>query len=1539
MASRVNIRFVTILAGAMAALFVGMAATAWFVLRKSAEDQAVIGDAAMEAGDYEKAHERYGRAISKDNANVEYYVKFRDAIAAWNPEVDTVYQEAFFKYLGAMRHIATLRQTDVDAHDAYLDAQYRIAQLGSDRIRWEELISETEAALVNFEYATEMDAETERRWPALRRYRGFACKELIAAGHTITSEQAEVGLADLRAALEVNPQDVQAAINLAHWHAVLADRAIAAGRPEQADAAYALAEQALGAALEVSPDDPELRIVDIQVSEQMRSTRIGRLASPADRFAQQRQIAESLEPRFDALLDLLLTELPPDAITHETLMKLRIIERYFRAEMRNEGTLRVLDRARQHRPEDPTLHYIEGVIASDLGERQRAIEAFEHVADAQRPPVSLEGVLLGDLKVQAMVRQTRAAVAMASDARAEGAIADADAALQQARGFRERLASALPAEAPALKLVDAEIAFADGAIHEAQRLLTEFARETGGNEESLRLHAQVLSRMNQPGAARDKLRALTELNARNWSGFYLLGQVEEALQNWTEAEKAYARAWELAPWNEEIGERLGSLRIRTGQTRSDDPIEQAIAEAAQLARAVNRLRPEPERAEQVLLNAIKKHGEDPRLLGALVNHYITNGRREEAARIAAEAAARNPDDESLASVAERARIVALSPQERLDLIESSGASEEAKLSSAYSVLQAAGRTDEADAVMDELARIAPDSPLAIDGLFIRALRDDDFAAAERLAARAAEVNADQSGGLTFRGRLLLEKGQIEEAAQALGEAVARGVAGVEVRRLLANAQLALGRAPQALETLRQALAARPNDVPTIMQTLQVLVRMRQYDEALRLARASEPFAGADDGFVHIWLDLEAHSGSKELAMRRRQETLASRPEDRDNQFSLARLYVDTRDRRATDLIARIRAEEDALPAVDLDARWRFAQGDIGGARQVYTDYIAQRDADEGGEAAMQARLGFASFLSSIGDPGGAVDVLEAARDVQQASEADYALARLYTNLGAFGKAAEAYRRILDSGAEDEDGMLRISLAEAHILDGDGQRGLELLDALPERLGEDPAAAVLRADALRAMGRVQEADRALNEAIAMDPDFPRGFLKRAQVALEKHRAAGEGGAVSETASRALLEDAIADLNKALELDPALWPALQLRAEAHLRAGRTDDAVADVERAISINQSLSNLRIGLLDILLSEERFDEVGRIVDNTIRTRPDDLTLLQTMGDRLAGAGRHREAMRVFDAAWGVSRVAPIAGRIVELTLRSDRPDLRRARQVLAEPALAVESSPQLLMLRALLENKAGRPQQMRDDALAALALVLDKPAGLNLWLQQSERLFPNRAEWLSFVRAAGLERAPGGWGYALLGGALARSPDTVEDGVDLLERVAQTSTDEAAIATASRDLGSAYFTMGRHEEAVAAWRRSLELQPSAEVANNLAFTLADALGRAEEALPFALAAAERSPRDPSILDTLGVVQTRVGHLEEAAETLRSALELAGEPAPAPLLMHLADLEARRGNKEAASDYLTRAGAALGAEPSESYRDVMDRIRREIDAL
>jgi tetratricopeptide (TPR) repeat protein len=1534
MASRVNVRFVTMLATVLLALFLGMAATAWFVLRKSAEEQMELGDQAMAAGDYKQAQNRYGRAISKKKANVEYYEKFRDALAAWNPEHDAVYLEAFYKHLGSLERIATLRQTDVDAHRAHLDARLSLAQLGADRAGWESIAGDAERALINFEYADDLDDETARRWPALRRYRALAYKEIVAAGQVITPEESQRTVEDFEAALSADPSDVRLVIGLVQWHWTRADRAADAGGGQQIEGAFERVREALEAGLAASPDNPELLLIGIQLEEQLRAARIDRLAPPAQRYQQQRQIAADLAPKFDALVERLLDDTPAEAITQHLVMRLRGVERYFRPEDRNALTLRLIDRALEADGNNASLRLIRGAIDSDFGRIDDAIAQFQKIVEAPRPPVSLEGVLAEELRVDASSRQAGAALAQARSLMA-GESGEAAAAIARAAGFRDDLASRIPAGTPAIKLVDAEIAFLRGDAAEANRLLSEYTREAGHSAQSVRLHAEVLDRLNQPGAARDEVKRLTEMSPRDGNAFLQLGRIEERLQNWSDAEQAYDRALELAPWSDDVIEHRRRLRVRLGREQSEDPVEQAIANWASFAQAGNGLPPDPGRARKVLEGAIAAHGDDPRLIQALLQHHVRNGQRELGAQIALDAADRNPENEVLAAIAEQVRLTLRSVEERLAAIDSAEIDEEIRLASRYDLLRAAGRTEEAAAEIDALARLNPDNAFALDHKFVRALQAGDDQTAAQIAERAARVNADQAGGLTFRGRLLLERGRAEEAVEALSEAVARGAASVEVRRLLAVAQLRVGQPAAAISTLKQAVAARPGDLPTIMQTLEVLIGHRQYEDALHLARESEAFGGYDADFVHTWLELESRVGDKEIAGRRRELILRDNPDDRRNRVALARLYVDARDPRTPQFISQLRADGSSLVVVDLDARWRFAQGDLDGARQVYREYLAEIGPDD--DVAPDAWFSFAGLLSSAGDTEGAIAALSDARAAlgDRGARADLALARLYAGLGRFAEAASAYQRVLDGGGEDPQGRLRIGLAEVLTLAGKGQEALDALARLPADLRDAAPAQVVRSDAIRLLGREQEADERLNDAIARTPTFAGGFLKRGQIALNRYRQDNGAGA-------ALIEDALADLNKSLELDPSLWPAYQIRAEARLLAGNLDGAVRDADRAIAINPSLSNLRLRLIEILLDEERYRDAERLADNAARTQSTNLALLQAIGDRLVAAGRQQQAVDLYKAAWEASRAPAVAARIVEVSLRSDRPDLRLAREILSDSALNVEDSPMLLMLRAQLESKAGRQQQMRDDALKSLALVLDKPAALSYWIQQSGHLFDKQPDWLAFLKAARLDRAPGGWGAALLGAHLAQSPQTVEDGVAILRQASSEAPDPAAAAAASRDLGSACFSLGRHADAVAAWQRALELQPDdPSVANNIAFTLADALGRPAEALPFALSAAEASPQDPTILDTLGVVQARIGQFDAGSETLQRALQFAaGNPGRmAPVLLHLAQLEAERGDKGAAENYLTRAREALGSAPGDSYRDLISGIQNRIDQL
>src|SRR5690606_7207866 len=118
--------------------------------------------------------------------------------------------------------------------------------------------------------------------------------------------------------------------------------------------------------------------------------------------------------------------------------------------------------------------------------------------------------------------------------------------------------------------------------------------------------------------------------------------------------------------------------------------------------------------------------------------------------------------------------------------------------------------------------------------------------------------------------------------------------------------------------------------------------------------------------------------------------------------------------------------------------------------------------------------------------------------------------------------------------------------------------------LPDDVRHSAPAQVVRSDAIRLLGREREADELLDGAIARTPTFAGGFLKRGQLALARYQ---QAGMAPESAS--LLSDALADLDRSVQLDPSLWPAYQLRAEARLMSGEIDRAIEDVDRAVALN----------------------------------------------------------------------------------------------------------------------------------------------------------------------------------------------------------------------------------------------------------------------------------------------------------------------------------------------------------------------------------
>lgn len=115
---------------------------------------------------------------------------------------------------------------------------------------------------------------------------------------------------------------------------------------------------------------------------------------------------------------------------------------------------------------------------------------------------------------------------------------------------------------------------------------------------------------------------------------------------------------------------------------------------------------------------------------------------------------------------------------------------------------------------------------------------------------------------------------------------------------------------------------------------------------------------------------------------------------------------------------------------------------------------------------------------------------------------------------------------------------------------------------------------------------------------------------------------------------------------------------------------------------------------------------------------------------------------------------------------------------------------------------------------------------------------------------------------------------------------------------------GLAYAEGGKIDPAIADFRRLLELKPGdVDASNALGFTLVDAnrdLTEAEQLIAHARAA---RPNDASIADSWGWLQFRLGHLDQAEQTLRAAWQ-AGKDADVGV--HLGEVLWQQGRKDEA---------------------------------
>ncbi|MFQ5723356.1 MAG: tetratricopeptide repeat protein [Terriglobia bacterium] len=251
---------------------------------------------------------------------------------------------------------------------------------------------------------------------------------------------------------------------------------------------------------------------------------------------------------------------------------------------------------------------------------------------------------------------------------------------------------------------------------------------------------------------------------------------------------------------------------------------------------------------------------------------------------------------------------------------------------------------------------------------------------------------------------------------------------------------------------------------------------------------------------------------------------------------------------------------------------------------------------------------------------------------------------LWNNLGVFAShgaspqvAVDSFRAALEDDPDDPDTYFNLGLH--YLRQGNWTEALQAFDDCLALNSHDLEAHFLRARALLALGRSQEAERARERAVGDNPALAQSLerrgleLDRLQEDFRAHsirfqlRRAGSAADRSsrrrhvalhvergeDLLARGQLEAARLEFTEAVLLDPASYRAHFLLAEIYSRQGRLADAISELKASLWSQESVS-ARLRLAELYLLQNRPGEARAQVTAALALEPTnpDAQALQT---------------------------------------------------------------------------------------------------------------------------------------------------------------------------------------------------------------------------------------------------------------------------------------------------------------------------------------
>lgn len=1507
MASRVNTKFVAILAGAMVLLTGAAGFAAWYSINHRGDSLVAKGDALFAEKKYAEASALYAKAVNKDNTRIDWLKKWQAALVEEIPENSSQMSEKYRFYITTLRKLAQLQPTDAEAQRTYLmELADSRREARNSRPAMEDLIKEVT------EFTSRLDPASPETKKLLGQ-RGIAQTMIMARG--VTDEKARAqALADLKAAAEADPSNSEFALFIATWHQAEAERARQSNLEPEALEQIELAKAAVRSFLERNPKDIDglLAISAIESSEKLRK---------ATALQDTKAIMREAQAEAARIIGL-ASEADPAALSADVLSRLLDRARVVNARDLYEPVRGLIARAAEANPDDFVLRELLGSTLRELDRYDEAIAEYQKIVDMPKQKVGRRGMELPTAQLRALAGQSEAALAKAQ---ALGITDEASkAAVAQARQYRDKLNDlAGAANKDAVKLIDAKIALFDRqfavAVANLSALRSEGRYGTGrGRHEVLAYLAMALEGMKDLGEARRVLEerlSLPNMSDDPWT-LARLAEIHVQLDDPAKAAMIYRRLIELEPENEGFKARLRSIQtaqgVASGSGADADPLIAAIIEARKQRDTKNF-----DAARTILAGLAKDHPAEYRVIRERAELEMIAGDRAAALKVIEEGLAALPDDRRLKVLKVQAEIE--DPVKAMETIiaEGEGTAVQKLLARADLYLKH-NRPEDAAKVLAEAEQLAPDEPGVIETAFVHALARGDLERARQLVPRAARVNADQVNGLLFQGRLQFVEGKSREAVETFTQ-VTQKIPNLPLAwRFLGQSYMMAGRPNEAVEALKRSLEGRPNDVEAIKAYVGALNRVGRCVEALAALDPEKggglKYAPDDEGLMRLWLDLEGRCGDKEEAIRRRVVFLDARPGDMDNVAALTQLYLERgRFAEASGVIdAYVKSPEpNPLLVTLLRANVAAKQGKLADGIRLFQDHLASTPREK---QTARDYLAYAQYLIDNARPDEAFAVLKLGRDLQDPKDrsidrrmGDYAFESGGTALQQWeilkdraesedvdadtraaaaaqieptrakamqylADAATAYESVIEGGgAEDPERLVQKRLAETYQRLERWSDSARVLNDLSKTLTRDLQVLLLRSNQAEKQGDRREARKLLDQAVEQFPDQFLPFMRRAFFNLPDKNLAG---------------DVIQDLETALRFDPTNLSARQMLFNLQVERGQQEAAFASLKKGVDANPSNDSMRLMLLTELIKAGRIDEASQEALAAVRIRPDDERWANATASLLLRVRRYCEAAELYGVVHQRLKMPRTAGKYLSALLQCTRPktpaDVRRLLDEFSKGASAEDTSDLMLQSRALwfLDK--------RDDAIAK-AFAAYKVCGqdaqcLQQWFDQIVVITESFKAAEKVIRDLGKqETLPDFLNVMLMAveiGDLKTTDDRVREMIKACEEYL--AKPDQHVVTRFRGnalLSRAHYKLGNIDGAIEASKEALKANArDLEMNNNLAFLLANDKNDPKAALPYAERAVQLAPKASPALDTLGWVYYQLGDYKKAEEHLERAV-------------------------------------------------------------